>query len=92
MADGVEWIAERLDSRAWRGRSAAWDIRKAAGDSFAIVDESANIFAVVRGLLTNTFYCCIQTFRAISDNSDPHSVKIGLTTGQWRTDKAFWAS
>ena len=43
------------------------------------------IFAFERRLLTNTFYCCIQTFRAITGNFDRlvgvQSCKIGLTTG-----------
>ena len=63
-------------------RGAAW---RAPRRSFAIVDESVNIFASERRPLTNTPYCCIQTFRAITDNFDrlmgAQSVKIGLTTG-----------
>jgi hypothetical protein len=53
--------------------------------SFAIVDESVNIFAPAERLLTNTGHCCIQTFRAITDDFDrlvgAQSIEIGLTTG-----------
>jgi hypothetical protein len=53
-------------------------------------------FASARRLLTNTFYCCIQTFRAITETFDrlvgAQSVKIGQTTGSGRTAEAFWGS
>jgi hypothetical protein len=35
-----------------------------------MVGKSFNIFARVPRLLTNTFYCCIQTFRAITGTFD----------------------
>jgi len=54
-------------------------------EPFANVDAMFNIFPSARRLLTNTFYCCIQTFRAITDNFDrlvgAHAIKNGLTTG-----------
>jgi len=52
---------------------------------FANVDAMFNFSPSPRRLLTNTFYCCIQTFRAITDDFDrlvgAQSVKNGLTTG-----------
>jgi hypothetical protein len=49
------------------------------------VDKTANIFPSVPRLLTNSPYCCIQTFRAITGNFDrlvgAQFVKIGLATG-----------
>jgi hypothetical protein len=52
---------------------------------FVNVDAMFNIFPPARRLLTNTFYCCIQTFRAITDDFDrlvgAHAIKNGLTTG-----------
>jgi hypothetical protein len=50
-----------------------------------MMGESVNISASLRRLLTNSSYCCIQTFRAITDNFDrlvgAHAIKNGLTTG-----------
>jgi len=55
------------------------------GAPFAIMGEAINIFASARRLLTNTFYYCIQTFRAITDYFDRlvgvQSLKIGPAAG-----------
>jgi hypothetical protein len=49
------------------------------------VDEFVNISASTKRLLTNTCHCCIQTFRAITDNFDrlvgAQFIKIGRATG-----------
>ena len=62
---------------------------------FAIEDRGVKIFASAQRLLTNTFHCCIQTFRAIG-NFDRlvgiQFVKIGLATGSGTTAEAFWGS
>lgn len=49
------------------------------------MDKTTNIFAILARLLTNSPYCCIQTFRAITGNFDrlvgAEFVKVGLATG-----------
>jgi hypothetical protein len=50
-----------------------------------MLDKRANIFVFVSRLLTNSPYCCIQTFRAITGNFDrlvgAQFVNFGLASG-----------
>src|ERR1700684_2959948 len=59
--------------------------REAAGCHSQSLTKRSVIFASPQRLLTNTFYCCIQTSRAITDNFDllvgAHYCKNGLTAG-----------
>jgi hypothetical protein len=61
----------------------------------AIVERGVKIFASPKRLLTNTFHCCIQTFRAIGNFDRLVGVqfcKTGLATGSETTAEAFWGS
>src|SRR5580692_6293013 len=59
--------------------------REAAGQQSQSRNERSVIFARARRLLTNTFYCCIQTARANTDIFDllatAHYCKNGQSAG-----------